>query len=851
MGLRVVRIVGLSVIVAAFAPHIASAQDQRHPRWEVPGFDFRPDGVWRKKGREVRALRARLLATRRFAELTAPVVGPSQLTQTGGPSASATVVSGVLKVPAILFRFKDSPTPSFVPADYNAILFATTPPPGRPYTYRSFYNEMSTVAPGSTPLFDIQGATYGYANLDSNEVYYTGGTSATCAQDNPYGVSNCNGLFSGLAIARMQEALTKSLQKLDSTVNFAQYADSATGFVPLVLFLHEAVGGECGPSSSPQNHLWAHRFALASPYSTQDDWPGHPGQKVAISDYILQPAVGGASACNASQIMPIGTVAHETGHGFGLPDLYDTQGSSEGVGQWSLMGSGNFTSPLSPSRMDAWSLNQLGWITVTPLTSNGTYAFDAAPLSDTAYYVSVQNPNTRGEYFLLENRQRQQSDSAMIRIHCQRSGNPPSCGGGLLIWHVDGTKLGQGGNALNSGVPHALELMQADGFGNLDANSSSNACGGAPFNGCSNRGDAGDPFPGTSGNATFIYRTNPASLKNLDQSFTGVAIDAITQLVTDRTMSFRLRFGTLTVAKGSDTTATIQFDGSPYNVFRDLLDEGSSHTVGFTDNQLAANGRTRFHFVSWSDAGAQDHPIVGSLSGATLTATLTRDFKLIATSTTGGRVTADTAVNLAGDFIPENRAVTLTPIDTSLGFCGWTGDSTTTDSVITLGMLRPYTLVANFGSAASISSGAARPNGVMGATYADTLRISGGGGVVSWSVTAGALPAGLTLASNGLVAGYPQVTGNFNFTATVVSCSTASQAFSLSVTAPTLATADVVAQLLGPTAPLTPDQVRYLDLLGNKNNGFDVGDFLAWVKTTGAPLSPAMLQAATRKGGRR
>ena len=122
---------------------------------------------------------------------------------------------------------------------------------------------------------------------------------------------------------------------------------------------------------------------------------------------------------------------------------------------------------------------------------------------------------------------------------------------------------------------------------------------------------------------------------------------------------------------------------------------------------------------------------------------------------------------------------------------------------------------------------------------------------MTWSVTAGGLPAGVTLSSNGRLSGYPQETGAFNFTATVVSCSTASKAFSLSVTAPTLATADVVTQLLGPTAPLTADQVRYLDFLGNNNGGFDVGDFLAWVKATGAPLSPAMLQAAQRKGGRR
>jgi hypothetical protein len=519
------------------------------------------------------------------------------------------------------------------------------------------------------------------------------------------------------------------------------------------------------------------------------------------------------------------------------------------------MSSGNFTSPLSPSRMEAWSLNELGWITLAPLTTNGTYTFDAAPLSDSAFYVQVQGANPDGEYFLLENRQRQQSDSAMIRIHCARAGNPPGCGGGLLIWHVDDVKMNSSGNAVNSGPIHGLALMQADGFGNLDAtSSSSNFCpSGSIFFGCSDRGDAGDPYPGTTNNTAFIFRTNPASLKNVDKTFTGVAIDSIRQLVTDRTMAFRLRFGSLTVARGSDTAATIQFDGSSFTVFRDLLEQGSSHTVDFTDGQVAGNGRTRWHFVSWSDGGAKNHTITGSLAGGTLTASLTRDFKLVATSTAGGSIAADTAINLAGDFVPEGRAVQLTPTpDPGIHFCGWTGsDTTSTDSLLTLPMQRPFTVTGNFGTSATISSGSARPAGVMGATYADTLRITGGSGVMTWTVTGGALPQGVTLASTGVLSGYPQQTGNFSYTATVVSCDTKSKTFTLSVTAPTLATADVVNRLFGLASPLTADQIRYLDFLGNNNGSFDVGDFLAWVKATGAPLSAATLQSLQprKKGG--
>ena len=768
------------------------------------------------------------------------------------PAPSATAVSGVLEVPAILFNYKDSPIGfPFVAANYNDVLFAATPTgaaAGRPYTYRSFYNQMSN------GVFDIQGSSYGFVTLDSNEVWYVGGTSSTCQQNNPFGSSNCNGLFSNLAITRMQSALREALVKLDGQINFAQYADTS-GFVPLVLFMHQAMGAECGPANAPENHLWAHRFFLTTTYTSQDDDPFHAGQKVKIADYILQPAVGGASSCSSTEIMPIGTVAHETGHGFGLPDLYDTGGQSEGIGQWGLMSSGSFTSALSPSRMEAWSLNELGWVTLAPLTTTGTMTFNAAPLSDTAFYVRAQGTNPRGEYFLLENRQRQQSDSALIRIHCRQAGNPPGCGGGLLIWHVDSAQLAQGGpsNAVNSGLIHGLAVVQADNFRNLDASPSGVNCPSTSIAlGCSDRGDAGDLYPGTTANPAFVFRTAPAAVKDYDGSFVGFGIDSVQQLVTDNTLSFRIRFGALSVVRATDTTATVQFLGSSYTVYRDLLEQGGSYAVNFVDGQISANGRTRFHFQSWSDGGAISHNYIASLAGDTLIANVGRDFKLVATASSGGTIQSDTAINLAGTFIPEGRAVTLTATPNSgVTFGGWSGDTTTTNAVLTLPMGHAYAVTASFGTLL-ISSQAARPNGVMGTSYADTLRTTGGTGVNSWSITAGALPQGLALdAPSGVVSGYLHQTGNFTYTATVTSgAQIQNKVFTMSVTAPTLATTDVVTQLLGPGSPLNADQQRYLDFLGNNNSAFDIGDFLAWVKTTGAPLSAAMMQALEKKGGR-
>ena len=47
------------------------------------------------------------------------------------------------------------------------------------------------------------------------------------------------------------------------------------------------------------------------------------------------------------------------------------------------------------------------------------------------------------------------------------------------------------------------------------------------------------------------------------------------------------------------------------------------------------------------------------------------------------------------------------------------------------------------------------PDGMMGAPYSETMLADGGTNPRSWSITAGALPAGLTLDASGLISGTP------------------------------------------------------------------------------------------------
>ncbi len=44
--------------------------------------------------------------------------------------------------------------------------------------------------------------------------------------------------------------------------------------------------------------------------------------------------------------MTHGVYVHEFGHAFGLPDLYDVDYSSKGVGHWSLMSGGSWNGNL-------------------------------------------------------------------------------------------------------------------------------------------------------------------------------------------------------------------------------------------------------------------------------------------------------------------------------------------------------------------------------------------------------------------------------------------------------------------------------------------------------------------------
>jgi M6 family metalloprotease-like protein len=706
-------------------------------------LDFPRDGVWRVKARRVAERRAMLLSQGRFAELNAAPRAPTA-------DITPPNVSGTLYMPTILLAFKDSDTTTFFKATkYDSVLYGTGMSilPGRPYSLRTFYEEMSN------GVFSVQGrqatptsGTFGWAMADSNKVYYL--DPPDCPSDE---------LSCAQGRTRARELFTQAISRVDGAVDFGLFDNDGPDGIPnsgdddgkvdVIQFVQPVRGRECNTGEGYN----AHRFflsALGGAYTTNDARTG--GGSITIDSYYLVSGIGGTFCTDETTVMAIGTSAHELGHGVGLPDLYDTELVVEGAGEWSLMGSGNYRSLQSPAHFDAWSKQQMGWVTIRPLTTSGTYNVGPVVTSDTVFLIRPGGSNPRGEYFLLENKQAVGSDTANML-----SGSRPK-GGGLAIWHIDSTKIAQSSltNTVNSGTIHGVALIQADNLNQLRTQ------GG-------NRGDNGDPYPGSTVNRRLSYNSAPANTKNSDGTFVAFEVDSITQVTANGPMVFKLLFGGPTIVRATDTTAQVSVDGVKYRRFAQLLEAGSTHTIGIDSVQLTTDSLTQFYFDSWSDAGARTHQITISVAGDSVSANV-HERKRVRVTKGGqgtGTVTATPpsgSLTTSGVYVRKDSALTLTATpDPGNAFAGWSGDTTTSANPLALTVSKPYTLVATF-AAPVVADAGTPPEGVVNKSYTHTLTATGGTGTYTWSQVGGNLPPGLSLSEAGSISGTPSQAGNFS-----------------------------------------------------------------------------------------
>lgn len=125
--------------------------------------------------------------------------------------------------------------------------------------------------------------------------------------------------------------------------------------------------------------------------------------------------------------------------------------------------------------------------------------------------------------------------------------------------------------------------------------------------------------------------------------------------------------------------------------------------------------------------------------------------------------------------------------------------------------------------------------GTVGAEYSETLSAEAAPAAVAWSVLSGLLPPGVELgAARGVISGIPEDQGEFAFTVKAESGDRFGFGnFVIVVSNPEVTVSAAADAILGVPGALTPELERFLDLQGNGNGFYDIGDFRAHLQAGG------------------
>ena len=299
--------------------------------------------------------------------------------------------------------------------------------------------------------------------------------------------------------------------------------------------------------------------------------------------------------------------------------------------------------------------------------------------------------------------------------------------------------------------------------------------------------------PTTAGTYTFVVRgrdgDSPPSIGLASFSITIAAVP-VTLVVNPAT----LPGGTTTVSYSQTITATAGTGPYSYNVSAGTLPGGLSLSVGGTLSGTPTTAGT-YNFTvraldSLGNTGTRAYSvtIAGSATLAVNPATLTNATNHQAYAATITAANGAPAYTFAVTSGALPAGFTLAPGGALSGTPNATGSYsftvTATDANGNFGS-RAYTLVID--PVTITVNPATLPGGANGAAYNEAIGASGGTAPYTYSVTAGALPNGLTLVG-GTLSGTPTAAGTFNFTiqAQDPNGDTGSRAYSVTIAAATI-----------------------------------------------------------------
>ncbi len=364
--------------------------------------------------------------------------------------------------------------------------------------------------------------------------------------------------------------ITEALRMIEDEIDLREFDNDGDGVLDGLTVIHQGTGQEMTGSSAD---IWSHSSEII----------GLTIDGIAVKRYTIQP-----EQQREEKITNIGVICHEFGHNLGAPDFYDTDyaqsgGTYGGTGVWDIMGGGawNGDNGSQPAAFNMWQKWQYGWITPTELTAATRISnMPSSRLGTAAYKINTTVP---GEYFILENRQREGSFGT------------PLPGSGLLIYHIDENLISQTveQNTLNVQYPQAAYTVCANA--GTDPSSSSFSYGDVTT--------AGTPFPGSAGITSFSDATFPScksrsgrhsyfALKNITETGGTISFDFIKETTPPAPQDFHAETqrGKVNLAwtapqpEGSYTAP--QF----YTVYRNNAPIGKTSALAFADNEPDADG---------------------------------------------------------------------------------------------------------------------------------------------------------------------------------------------------------------------------------------------------------------------
>ena len=364
--------------------------------------------------------------------------------------------------------------------------------------------------------------------------------------------------------------ITEALRMIEDQIDLREFDNDGDGVLDGLTVIHQGTGQEMTGSSAD---IWSHSSEII----------GLTIDGIAVKRYTIQP-----EQQREEKITNIGVICHEFGHNLGAPDFYDTDygqsgGTYGGTGVWDIMGGGawNGDNGSQPAAFNMWQKWQYGWITPTELTAATRISnMPSSRLGTAAYKINTTVP---GEYFILENRQREGSFGT------------PLPGSGLLIYHIDENLISQSveQNTLNAQYPQAAYTVCANA--GTDPSSSSFSYGDVTT--------AGTPFPGSAGITSFSDATLPScksrsgrhsyfALKNITETGGTISFDFIKETTPPAPQDFHAETqrGKVNLAwtapqpEGSYTAP--QF----YTVYRNNAPIGTTSALAFADNEPDADG---------------------------------------------------------------------------------------------------------------------------------------------------------------------------------------------------------------------------------------------------------------------